>query len=224
MQDLRANFNIIRKNVKHITIKVNHDKAVNVVIPLKYPLAELDKIIKKRSAWITEKLNHIDKLRSNYFNLEKDQILYLGEKFRFIFVSELKRVVRINYDVREIYSGIDLLNKKNQLNWLKKEADTIIKAGINAINEDNRFKYNKIFIRSQKTKWGNCSNKRNIAFNWRLIKAPEFILKYLIIHELMHLEEMNHSKKYWENLSRLYPDYKEANIWLKRFGPGLFYD
>ena len=83
------------------------------------------------------------------------------------------------------------------------------------------FNYNKIYIRSQRTKLGNCSEEKNISFNWRLIKAPEFVIDYLIIHELVHTKIMNHSGKFWTMLKSLYPDYKDAIIWQDKYGNSL---
>lgn len=84
------------------------------------------------------------------------------------------------------------------------------------------FKYNKIFIRSQKTKWGTCSNKGNLSFNWRLIKCPYWIWEYLFIHELCHTVHMNHSKTYWKLVESYYPEHKRARKWIKENGMFIF--
>ncbi len=68
-----------------------------------------------------------------------------------------------------------------------------------------------IFIKNHKSKWGSCSSNRNINLNWHLIFLPESLVDYIIIHELMHLREMNHSAAYWQWVARFYPQYKAAN-------------
>jgi len=217
------NFNIIRRKVRHIRISVNKDKEVKVIIPIKYPVSELDKILEKKKNWIRKKIEHFDNLKNNYFSLKENEILYLNEKYIFELKPEMKNTVRINNEEKKIYSDFNLLNKKIQTAWLKFEAKKIIDERIKIINKDRKYKYGKIFIRDQKTKWGNCSGKKNISFNWRLIKAPLEVIDYLIIHEFTHLEEMNHSKMFWSKVSLAYPDYKEPNKWLKKNGVGLFY-
>lgn len=81
--------------------------------------------------------------------------------------------------------------------------------------------YGKISIRDQKTRWGSCSSEGNLSFNWRLILAPPDVLDYVVIHELCHRKEMNHSKDFWALVESLMPDYKECRKWLKKNGRNL---
>ena len=78
-----------------------------------------------------------------------------------------------------------------------------------------------ITIRDQKTRWGSCSAKGNLNFNWRLMLAPPRILDYLVVHELCHRKEMNHSKAFWNAVEMVLPDYKELRKWLKQYGTTL---
>lgn len=81
--------------------------------------------------------------------------------------------------------------------------------------------YNHITIRSQKTRWGSCSSKGTLSFNWRLMLAPPAILDYVVVHELCHLTHMNHSPMFWQSVESVYPDYKNARKWLKEHGNEL---
>ena len=78
-----------------------------------------------------------------------------------------------------------------------------------------------IAIRDQKTRWGSCSAKGNLNFNWRLMLAPPRILDYVVVHELCHRKEMNHSKAFWNAVEMVLPDYKELRKWLKQYGTTL---
>ena len=73
----------------------------------------------------------------------------------------------------------------------------------------------KITIKSYKKRWGSCSYKEELSYNWKLIMAPEKIIDYVIIHELCHLIHFNHSKDYWEKVSKILPNYKTSKEWLK---------
>jgi hypothetical protein len=73
----------------------------------------------------------------------------------------------------------------------------------------------RVSVRAQKTRWGSCSARGTISLNWRLIQAPPRVVDYLIIHELMHRREMNHSARYWKLVAGAFPDYRRAEQWLK---------
>ncbi len=81
--------------------------------------------------------------------------------------------------------------------------------------------YGNITIRDQKTRWGSCSSKGNLSFNWRLILAPPNVLDYVVVHELCHRKEMNHSPKFWALVESVMPDYKQYRKWLKENGNKL---
>lgn len=78
--------------------------------------------------------------------------------------------------------------------------------------------YNRICLREQKTRWGSCSSRKNLNFNWKLIMMPPEILDYVVVHELSHLVEMNHSKRFWAVVEKYYPQYEKAKAWLKANG------
>lgn len=78
--------------------------------------------------------------------------------------------------------------------------------------------YDRITIRCQKTRWGSCSSKGNLNFNCLLIDMPEDVLDYVIVHELCHRLEMNHSDRFWAEVTRVLPDYRKAHSWLKTYG------
>ncbi len=82
--------------------------------------------------------------------------------------------------------------------------------------------YHRISIREQKTRWGSCSSAGNLNFNWRLIFAPEEVLNYVVVHELAHRLEMNHSKAFYAIVEQVLPDYKKSRKWLRENGSTLW--
>ena len=97
----------------------------------------------------------------------------------------------------------------------RNKAGEIIKARIKSVGASMGLEYGRVFIKDQKTLWASCSGKRNLNFNWRLAAAPPEILDYVVIHELCHLREMNHSKRFWSLVGQSCPDYKAHKKWLK---------
>ena len=78
----------------------------------------------------------------------------------------------------------------------------------------------RVSVRSQRSRWGSCSSSGVISLNWRLVQTPLFVRDYIILHELMHLRQMNHSARFWNEVQRVCPEYRSAKLWLKE-NPGL---
>ncbi|MDE6640003.1 MAG: M48 family metallopeptidase [Acetatifactor sp.] len=81
--------------------------------------------------------------------------------------------------------------------------------------------YTSVTIRDQKTRWGSCSSRGTLSFNYRLIFAPPTVLDYVVVHELCHLTHMNHSKEFWNMVGSIMPDYKTHKNWLREHGREL---
>lgn len=101
---------------------------------------------------------------------------------------------------------------------LAEEALKVIPARVEYFARVIGVTYGKITIRNQKTRWGSCSSKGNLNFNCLLMLAPPEVLDYVVVHELCHRKQMNHSKAFWSEVEKVFPDYKEARKWLKEEG------
>src|SRR3989339_692728 len=103
-----------------------------------------------------------------------------------------------------------LLPKSSRREYLKnkKKAFELAKGKIEELNEAYNFQCKRISIRNQKSRWGSCSRKGNINLNYKIVFLPEKYLNYIIVHELCHLKEFNHSKRFWDLVSQVIPDYK----------------
>jgi predicted metal-dependent hydrolase len=124
----------------------------------------------------------------------------------------LKQVKKINF------KPLNNFNEKEG----RQKAKIIIPELVNYYTALYKTNYNKITLKNIKTRWGSCSTKRNLNFNWRIILAPEKVLQYVIIHEVCHLVEMNHSRNFWQLVSQACPDYKTQRTWLRKNGYTLY--
>jgi len=121
------------------------------------------------------------------------------------------------------------LNKKQKLTLgddkyelYKDKVLKMVTERLTALNQKHhRFKFNKITIKSQKTRWGSCSKKRNLNFNYKILFLPPKIRDYIMIHELCHLKEFNHSRRYWKLVESVLPDYQDCVAELKTVGISL---
>ena len=118
---------------------------------------------------------------------------------------EARKQVKRTYTEQERESG-------------KKMARKAIIEKCQMFGEQMGISYGMISIREQKTRWGSCSSKGNLNFNWKLILMPEEILDYVVVHELAHRKEMNHSRAFWAIVEQVLPDYQERRDWLKKKG------
>ena len=110
---------------------------------------------------------------------------------------------------------------EEELTALKKRARPVFLAKTARFAPVVGVRYGRISVRSQRSKWGSCSAKGNLNFNCLLLLAPEEVLDYVVVHELCHLREMNHSPRFWAEVERVLPDYKDARRWLRQNGGAL---
>lgn len=100
----------------------------------------------------------------------------------------------------------------------KENALTLVQAKLARFNALYGYEYKSIKVKHQKTCWGSCSRKSNLNFNYKILFLPENLQNYVIVHELCHLKELNHSKKFWDVVAQAIPDYHEKRSELKRYG------
>ncbi len=100
---------------------------------------------------------------------------------------------------------------------LKQQALNLANLKVEEFNRFYGFEYNQINIKNQKTRWGSCSKKGNLNFNYKIINLPDHLLNYLVVHELCHLKEMNHKKCFWDLVAKTAPDYKILRKNLQKF-------
>ena len=106
----------------------------------------------------------------------------------------------------------------SEINSLKAAAKPVIEEKVRFFADKIGVEYGKITIRSQRTRYGSCTAKGNLNFNCLIMLMPEEIIDYVIVHELCHIKQMNHSRRFWNEVESILPDYKERRKWLKQNG------
>jgi predicted metal-dependent hydrolase len=142
------------------------------------------------------------------------EIALFGDLFRFRHDESLGRTVLIDRENRWITSGRDLMLNDEQSRWYRRYARAVLTKRARELSTIHLVRFNRLFIRGQETKWGSCSRKGNISLNWRLILAPQHVIDYVILHELLHTRVLNHTQRFWVLLKALCPDCEKAINWL----------
>ena len=108
-----------------------------------------------------------------------------------------------------------------QLRELAEQAAAVLPEKVRLFAEKNGVSYGRITIRSQRTRWGSCSAKGNLSFNCLLMLCPEAVQDYVVVHELCHRKEMNHSARFWQQVEWILPEHRDSKKWLKDNGSTL---
>ncbi len=132
---------------------------------------------------------------------------FLKEKASWV-LDKLDSFLRLGKTVR-------LGGGKREYKKYSEQAREFVLTKVKKINKVYKFSFGNVSIKNHKTRWGSCSKKRNLNFNYKIIFLPDKLAEYIVAHELCHLQEFNHSQKFWNLLSRAIPDYRERTQILK---------
>ena len=145
--------------------------------------------------------------------------------------NEIERMVIskskwIDEHMLKVQSTVDERSKLEKITFeqIKELADQAVEyipKRVKYYAEKENFVYNKITIKNLVSRWGSCSTKGNLNFNCLLMLTPDYVIDYIVVHELCHLREMNHSEKFWAEVEKIMPDYQRAELWLKQNGGNL---
>lgn len=213
---------------KKLRIKVGLDGVV-VVLPEGRDDRDAATFLKSQREWLAEQIERIRPFHSlRRPSVQNDgKILFVGDTAKVRMVRSPGRRapnhVAIVNDVITVTCGSDGRTSPAQTleNWLRKQARARIEKHVAEVGKRLKRKPNRIFVMDQRTKWGNCSALGNLSFNWRLVMAPDFVLHYIVTHEMVHLAVPDHSRKFWLTVQSLCPKMERARQWLAANGRKL---
>ena len=217
---MKIDYSIKYSARKTISIIVERDRSVIVRAPLNTSKELIESEVNKRKFLLFQKINHPQK-----YNLPRDRkefvsgeaLLYLGKNYK-LEVTDA------------VFEGVEFDNKFTISKSKQNEAKEILKSWYITQAEEKIIpkvkyfanhlgvKYKKISILDLKYRWGSCTPNDSINFNWKIIKAAGFVIDYIIVHELAHLLEPNHTPEFWNIVSVQLPHYSKAKEWLKENG------
>jgi predicted metal-dependent hydrolase len=189
---------------------------LELVVPRGLPDAEIPRILESRRRWIEAQLA---KLRARpVLGLDRTGVLWLhGEPVPVVRVDGVRPRVELG-DGRVVVAGGDTGAVER---WYRREARRRIGAVADAEAERLGLAYGPLAIRDQRTRWGSCSPRGALSFSWRLLVPPAGVLAYVVVHELCHLRQPNHSKAFWRLLEEARPGWRDEARWLREHGDEL---
>ncbi len=216
-------YSIVYSDRKTLSIIVERDRSVIVRAPKNTSNKAIEKEIEKRKRLIQKKIEHNQKYTYEKQTKEfvpGESLLYLGNYYKLDVLDD--SIDGVIFDNKFFISKASQ-KQANKLfkEWYIKSANEIITPKAVSIAKQIGVKYNNINILDIKYRWGSCTPKDNIHFNWRIIKAPITVIEYIIVHELTHLLESNHTEEFWNRVSAKLPSYAKAKQWLKENGHEL---
>jgi predicted metal-dependent hydrolase len=216
-------YNIIRSNRKTIAISVHATKEVIVRAPRHISDEQIESLVKAKADWIIAKISEMpitNELTKEKRYKDGDKILYRGKEYTLrVLKQTFIRKSKVILEAEEIIVIRKVKENKETkallMEWYKSRAKELVMERISYYHPIINKPIGEVRIKSQKRRWGSCSSRGNLNFNWRIILMPDEMFDYIIVHEMCHLLFLNHSKSYWNSVAAVLPDYKEREKWIK---------
>lgn len=212
---------------RYARLKISRQHGLEVILPSGADARDVPRLLAEKQAWILAKLEEVQNpAEAGAPALTNGSVVsYLGRPHRVEVSAHPGRgpAVRRLGDCLQVTlpDGDDRLLAATLEAWYRLEARRIFLEQVEDINRSFGFTYQRLTIKGQRSRWGSCSDKRNLNFNWRLVMAPLSVIRYVVTHELAHLGELNHSPRFWALVESRCPSYRAEQEWLKRHGASL---
>jgi predicted metal-dependent hydrolase len=206
---------------KSVRLKANI-YGIHVIAPVNYDFENITGFIHSRKKWISKVYDYYAKFVDKFAQengINEDSISILGSPYKLQIVSDKTSYNIISDNLKVITFHVkDRRRYKEDIRaWYKRQTSNIIFKRLPLISTKLGLAYKRVFIKSQKSRWASCSKNKNLHFNSFLAALPSDLIDYVIIHELMHLVELNHSKRFWELVKMQDPNYKYHKKILQRY-------
>lgn len=213
-----------RTGIKNASLRVT-PQGVTLRAPRSISRKAVAEILSAKSRWLAKHWRRLQEAsEASRERAENNLIRFRGDLLR-VLVCEESGVLARSGTV-ELDKGFIIIHlpaghsdwREVLTRWMRRQAELVIKKRLANINHKLQYNYHTVAIRDQKTRWGSCSTRKTLSFNWRLIMMPPEVLDYVIVHELCHLQEMSHSPRFWSLVESAMPGFREPRGWLRRHG------
>lgn len=212
------------ERAKHMRLRVLRDGRVEVVLPARAPSSRVETFVRDNTEWIHRTRARMMARTPDMPASTTHETWYKGRR---VPVTHLPGNGS-SYLIHWTGKGFEITGDGSQERtaelleaWFRKAARAVFHERAHALNAGTRYSWSRIRIGDQATRWGSCSTNGTLSFNWRLLMAPPEVLDYVVIHELAHLREMNHSPRFWALVQAQCPGFQRHIEWLKDHGATL---
>jgi len=212
---------IIRSKRRSLALTITPDATLIVKAPQFLPQFLINSFIKSHREWIDKQLEKLETrpkiIAKQYKNGE--EFLFLGMKLKLEYRDVSDIIMKDNLLI--IPQLLQFRAQKQLIAWYKKQARQIITKQVDYYSEQMKTEYTSLTFSDTKTQWGSCTHDNKLQFSWRLVMTPITVINYVVIHELAHTFEKNHSREFWEIVNKFSPSYRRQKKWLKEYGSTL---
>ena len=213
-----------RKRRKTISLQIGDKSELVITAPHFTPISEINRFVQEKQNWISKAIQkHQEeaiKAKAKEY-ITGEYFYYLGESYPLeIFFEPFENAGVVLWDNRVFLNAQGNKDTRKQyfVLWYKKKAHKYIGERVDFFSRMLKLQPGSLSITSAKSRWGSCSEVNNLAFSFRLIMAPPAVIDYVVVHELMHIKEKNHSAGFWRLVESAIPQYKLHRRWLKDNG------
>jgi len=215
------------KRAKKVTIRLKPFKGVSVTLPTYTSYKYAEKFVYEKKEWIRKSLSEIEKIEekkivfenNSVFKTKQHTITFKSKKIEHINYKKDKLNIIVSYPDNVNYRDKEIQDIFYKIieDVLRIEAKLLLPPKVIALSKKHNFKFAKIKIQSSKTRWGSCSARNNINLSLYLMNLPDHLIDYVILHELCHTIEKNHSQSFWKLLDKVCNNSKELKKELKNY-------
>jgi predicted metal-dependent hydrolase len=199
---------------------VNNDGEVSVSAPVLMPKRLIDKTVEKNIEWIERQKRKLELSHQAMpvIDWSNNLISFMGNLYLLKIKNGQNQIVNISHKVMWVNppGESSVIMKKAVLQWLKQQARKEINQRVRKWAKKMKVNYKKVRIGQQKSRWGSSSSSGTLSFNWRLVHFAPEVIDYVVIHELAHVRQPNHSKKFWAEVEKWDPKYIDSVKFLKK--------
>ena len=210
---------------KKVTITVERDRSIVIHVPSNMTDEAVRAVVGRKHQWLYAKLRHPQKYKDKPAPPGKEVVngesaLFLGTEYKIEITETSSRTIEFDQGFL-VPTACELGRQQVLKDWYVAQAEEIIIPRVQQCAHELGVKFTTACVVDNRYRWGSCTLNDKVTFNWRLVKAPMFVIDYVIVHELAHLIESNHTPRFWSIIRAKIPFMTKAKAWLKENGQTL---